>query len=84
MSEPIAEHDVVVFTRDLPVEGLAAGDVGVVLVRHTGHDAVPPGYTVEVTTLLGETIAVVDVPTDHVRPATQHDVRHARAVPMSA
>jgi hypothetical protein len=84
VSEPIAEHDVVVLTRDLPDEGLAAGDVGVILLTHEGHDDVPPGYTVEVTTLLGETIAVVDVPTDMVRPAGDRDVRHARSVSISA
>jgi hypothetical protein len=79
MSERIAEHDVVVLTRDLPDEGLKAGDVGVVLFRHEGRGVVPPGYTVEVTTLLGETVAIVDVPADMVRPAAGRDVRHARS-----
>jgi hypothetical protein len=84
VSKLLAEHAVVVLTRDLPEEGLEAGDVGVILLTHQGHDAVPPGYTVEVTTLLGETVAVVDVPADLVRPAAERDVRHARSVPMSA
>lgn len=84
MSKLLAEHMVVVLTRDLPQDGLEAGDVGVILLTHEGHDEVPPGYTVEETTLLGGTIAVVDVPADLVRPAAEHDVRHARSVPMSA
>lgn len=83
MREPIAEHDIVVLTRDLPEEGIVAGDVGVVLLRHDRHGVVPPGYTIEVTTLLGETIAVVDVPADLVRPAAEHDVRHVRSAPIS-
>ena len=84
MSKLLAQHDVVVLTRDLPEDGLEAGDVGVILLAHEGHDDVPPGYTVEVTTLLGETIAVVEVPVDLVRPAAERDVRHVRSVPMSA
>jgi hypothetical protein len=84
VSKLLAEHDVVVLTRDVPDDGLKAGDVGVILFAHEGHDDVPPGYTVEVTTLLGETVAVVDVPADVVRPAVERDVRHARSVPMSA
>ena len=83
MSEPIAEHDVVVLTRDLPDDGLHAGDVGVVLLIHEGRDGVPPGFTIEVTTLLGETVAVVDVPADLVRPAASRDVRHARSALMN-
>ena len=84
MSGPIAEHDVVVLTRDLPDEGLQVGDVGVVMLIHEGRDRVPPGFTIEVTTLLGETVAVVDVPADLVRPATSGDIRHARSALMSA
>ncbi len=78
MSERIAEHDVVVLTRDLPDDGLVAGDVGVVLISHAEHGALPAGYTVEVTTLLGEAVAVMDVPANMVRPVAGRDVRHAR------
>ena len=84
MSDRISELDLVVLTHDLPDEGLQAGDVGVVLVIHPGHDNVPPGYTIEVMTILGETIAVVSVPADMVRPVSEHDVRHTRSVPLRA
>ena len=84
MSELLAEHDVVVLTRDLPEEGLKAGDVGVVLLTHHGQVDTPPGYTIEMTTILGETIGVIDVPVDLVRPAAERDVRHARSILMSA
>lgn len=74
----LAEHEVVVLTRDVPNEGLRAGDVGVVLLAHPGRDGIPPGYTVEVTTVTGETVAIVDVAADGVRPATEQDIRHVR------
>ena len=67
-------------TRDLPDDGLRARDVGVVLLTHPGGHGVPLGYTVEVTTATGETVAVVDVAADAVRPAAEQDARHARAV----
>jgi hypothetical protein len=79
VSELLGEHEVVVLTRDLPDEGLRAGDVGVVMLTHQGGAGVPPGYTVEVTTVTGETVAVVDVPANAVRPAAKQDVRHARS-----
>ena len=80
----LAEHEVVVLTRDLPGEGLRAGDAGVVLLAHQGRDGVPPGYTVEVTTVTGETVAVVDVEADAVRPASEQDIRHSRTVTARA
>ncbi len=80
MGELLAEYEVVILTRDVPDEGLRAGDVGVVLLAYPGRPGVPPGYTVEVTTVTGETVAVVDVAADAVRPAAEQNVRHARAV----
>lgn len=84
VSDEIAEHDVIVLTKDVPEYGLQAGDVGVALLVHPGFDDVPPGYTIEVTTLLGDTVAVVSVPADVVRPVSEHDVRHTRSVPFPA
>jgi hypothetical protein len=78
MNEPIAEHDIVVLTKDVSADKLHAGDVGVVLAVHRGTDTVPAGYTLEIATLTGETAAVVDVPADHVRPVGNTDIRHAR------
>ena len=84
MTQLLAEHEVVVLNRDIPDEGLRAGDVGVVLLAHRGHDGVPPGYTIEITTVTGETVAVIDVPASFVRPAAERDVRHARSMYRSA
>jgi len=72
---------VIVLTRDLPDAGLQAGDVGVVLLVHPGRAGLPSGYTIEVTTLTGETVAMADIPAEGVRPAADQDVRHARTAP---
>ncbi|HEX3247766.1 MAG TPA: DUF4926 domain-containing protein [Chloroflexota bacterium] len=80
MTERIAEHDVVVLTQDVPDDKLQAGDVAVVLAVHSPRGAVPAGYTLEITTITGETAAVVDVPASHVRPADDSDIRHSRQV----
>jgi len=78
VNEPIREHDIVVLTRDHPDESLRSGDVGVVLAIHPAIGTVPAGYTLEITSLTGETAAVIDVPADHVRPAADTDIRHSR------
>ena len=79
MNERIAEHAVVVLTKDVPSDDLRSGDVGVILVIHAGTAEAPPGYTLEVTTVTGETAAIVDVPADHVRLAAATDIRHTRS-----
>ena len=72
----IDEMDLVVLTRDLPRERLAAGDVGtVVLVHQQGA-----GYEVEFTTLSGDTVAVVTLDVSDVRPVEAREIVHARAV----
>lgn len=70
-----AEHDVVVLTRDLPDEGLLAGDVGAVV----GHYAAG-GYEVEFTAADGSTIAVVTVGDDAIRPRRRREILHVREV----
>ena len=72
----IAELDPVVLTHDLPEHGLRAGDVGWVVMAHAGG----AGYEVEFVTLAGETVSVVTVPADNVRPVRQNEIAHARQV----
>ena len=73
MIERIAEYDIVVLTQDLPTDHLKAGDVGLVLTVHPATVAAPLGYTVEITTVTGETAAVIDVFADQVRPVARTD-----------
>lgn len=70
------EHDSVVLARDLPEHGLKEGDVGTVVLIHKDG----AGYEVEFVTLGGDTLAVVTLKADHVRPVARGEIAHARAV----
>jgi hypothetical protein len=71
----IIELDTVVLTTDLPEHSLEAGDLGtVVLVYRHG------GYEVEFMMLAGETVAVVSLSPDQVRPVGRREIAHARLV----
>jgi hypothetical protein len=62
----------VVLLRDLPEEGLCAGDVGTVVERHDvpGREA---GYSVEFFDMLGHMVAVVTLPVSALRMPTGTD-----------
>jgi hypothetical protein len=70
----------VVLLHDVPEEGLRAGDVGVVVEVFRGREGVTPGYMVEFMTLTGETVAVVDVTADAVRPVSAKDMPQVREI----
>jgi hypothetical protein len=70
----IGEFERVALTRDLPEEGLVAGDAGTVVHVYEGGK----GYEVEFFALNGRTIAVVTMMADDVRPVGDEDVTHAR------
>ena len=74
----LAELDSVVLAVDLPEHGLSEGDLGTVVLVHRNR-----GYEVEFVTLDGETLAVVSLSADQVRPNGHHEIAHARAVSMS-
>jgi hypothetical protein len=72
----INELDEVVLTCDLPEHGLAAGDIGtVVLVHDEGK-----GYEVEFMTLDGDTVAVTTLRAEQVRPVQHDEIAHARSI----
>ena len=70
----IKEHDCVVLTKNLPEEGLMAGDIGTVVHIHKGGE----GYEVEFMTLTGEAVAIVTLLADQVRPLSRRDLAHTR------
>jgi hypothetical protein len=72
----ILEHDLVVLTADIPEESLKQGDVGTVVLVHPA-DA---GFEVEFATLAGETLAVVTVRANSVRPVGDNEIAHVRRV----
>ncbi len=71
----IAEHDQVVLTRDLPEHCVVAGDIATVIAVHQGGK----GYTLELMTLQGDTIAIVTVHAGDIRPARERELPHVRA-----
>lgn len=70
----IEELASVVLTVDMPGSGLQAGDIGTVVMVHQER----AGYTVEFMTLRGDTVAVVTVPAEQVRPIRTNEVAHVR------
>ncbi len=70
----IAEYDRVVLMHDLPREGLKAGDVGTVMHIYSEGK----GYEVEFMALNGDTIAVVTLKAEEVRPVGPNDISHVR------
>jgi Domain of unknown function (DUF4926) len=71
----IDASDTVVLTTELPEHRLQAGDVGTVVLVHR-HGA----YEVKFSALDGETLAVVTLSPDQVRPAGHREIAHARVV----
>jgi hypothetical protein len=71
----IKELDTVVLTEDLPEYDLKQGDLGTIVLLHAKH-----GYEVEFMTLDGQTLAVVTLRTNQVRPVGKREIAQARAV----
>jgi hypothetical protein len=74
------ELDLVVLTHDLHEHGLERGDVGTVVHRYEGG----PAYEVEFVAATGETIAVLTLAGDAIRPLTGRELLHVRPLPASA
>jgi Domain of unknown function (DUF4926) len=72
----IPELGTVALTVELPEYGLQAGDLGAVVLVHPDQSA----YEVEFVALDGETVAVVTLTADQVRPVGRGEIAHARAV----
>ena len=72
----IDELATVVLTTDMPERGLQAGDIGTVVMVHQAGQ----GYTVEFMTLSGDTVAVVTLPAEQVRPIRANEIAHVRAL----
>jgi hypothetical protein len=61
-----------ILTADLPEQGLRAGDVGTIVERHDvpGQEV---GYSVEFFDMMGQTVAVITIPSTHLRSPTSAD-----------
>jgi len=67
-----------VLASDLLEHGLKRGDVGTVVLVHPGG-----GYEVEFMMLDGETLAVVSLREDQLRPIGRRKIAHARPVQVA-
>ncbi len=70
----IEELEDVILTCDLPEYGLTRGDIGTVVLIHKEGK----GYEVEFTTLDGETVAIVTLMANQVRPSKSREIAHVR------
>jgi len=75
----IKEHDRIVLLKDLPEDGLEAGDVGTVVHIHRQGEA----FEVEFMTLDGGTIAVITLLSSQIRAVSKRDITHVREIAVS-
>ena len=71
----IEELETVALTVDLPKHGLRRNDIGTVVLLHGDK-----GYEVEFMTLQGDTLAVVTLLPDQVRPIGPREIANARSL----
>jgi Domain of unknown function (DUF4926) len=62
----------IILLRDLPEEGLFAGDVGTLIDRHD-VEGLETGYSVEFFDMVGNTVAVVTLPGSSLRSPSHAD-----------
>ena len=70
----------VILTRDVPGEGLRAGDIGTVVERHASTRADDEGYSIEFFDMTGNTVAVATLPAGALRLPTPTDRPAVRAL----
>jgi len=70
----------VILTRDVPEQGLRAGDVGTLVDRHVVPAVAEEGYSVEFFDMTGNTVAVLALPASALRVPTAADRPAARAL----
>lgn len=75
----------VALAKDLPEYNLQKDDIAVVVEQlpPTEESQGEPGYALEVSNALGETLDVVIVPESAVKPLTETEVLHARTMEKS-
>ena len=75
----IKEHNRIVLLKDLPEDGLQAGDVGTVVHIYRQGEA----FEVEFMTLAGGTVAVITLLSSQIRAVSKRDIAHVRELAVS-
>jgi hypothetical protein len=70
----IKEHDRGVLKKEVPAQGLKAGDVGTVIHVHKKDKA----FEVEFVALDGEALAIATLDGSEIRPVQRKEITHAR------
>ena len=70
----VHELDSVMLLKDCPDQGLMKGDMGAVVMVHASGKA----FAVEFVTLTGDTLGVLTLSADEVRPISARDMPHVR------
>ena len=63
---------------DVPSHKLRKGDVATIVETHAGLSREEPGYSLEVFSAIGETLAVVTVRESQIEPLRSNEVLHVR------
>lgn len=70
------ELDTVVLQKDFEQYGLERGDVGTIV--HRSSSTTPETFEIEFVTAEGETVAVLTLGEDEIRPMHSNEILHAR------
>ena len=74
----------VALATDLPAHRLRRGDVATVVEFHAGRPDQEPGYSLEVFTATGETVAVITVRESQIEPLNSDEVLSVRQLHSAA
>ncbi len=68
----------VALRADIPAHKLRGGNVATIVEAHPGRPGQEPGYSLEVFSAVGETIAVVTVRESQIEPLANNEVLHVQ------
>ena len=76
-------YEQVALRRDVPEDGLKAGDVATLVEIVPGPQGQPQGAVIEVFNALGHTICVTDVSVEDIEPLSEDEVLAVRRLARS-
>ena len=74
----------VALATELPAHHLQRGDVATLVEFHPGRPDQEPGYTLEVFTATGETVAVITVRESQIEPLNSSEILSVRPLHSAA
>ena len=74
----------VALATDLPAHRLRRGDVATIVEFHAGRPEQEPGYSLEVFTATGETVAVITVRESQIEPLNAGEILSVRPLQSAA